>query len=326
MGRSLKLLTLVMVGLTLVSSLALAVNIVFPEWQNGLNSITIVKGNSAYFDMTLHSANPPMDYTVILFNERTNTPVSTVETGTIHADVSDVRVVIGPADYNYIGGDFLVRIIAQDAIGHSMEDFYLRLHVTNIAPTIVGMIPDLSLEEGESDTIDLSLYEFDADDTSATLSWSVSGNSNVAVSINPTTHVATFTAPTGWTGSETLTFTLTDTSGDSDTDTMTVTVTSASGSSSSERRVMNVDHIGVESFGDGMILVRNNGGEFEDVKLTLEIEAPNAPENEFRFSMDSNTVKYFDIDTEGIESGDYLALVEMSCDDTDSKGYIFVYI
>jgi len=205
------------------------------------------------------------------------------------------------------------------------------LTVTNVAPTITGSLPDVTLEAGTNYTFDIdnSLTVSDSDDTLASLLWSVTGNTNVLVSIDQTTHVVTITAPAGWNGTNNLIFTVTDPSGDSDSDTITVTVVAAGTAISSddeEERVMNVKDINVESFGNGMMMIRNNGGDFEDVRLEVSIEDKNAPENTFRFDINSNTVKYFDLDLAGLESGDYLAHVEISSEDTEESSYIFLYV
>ena len=61
-------------------------------------------------------------------------------------------------------------------------------------------------------TIVLSLneYVYDPDHTDAQLTWTVSGNNRLQVSINASTHVASITTPADWNGQETLVFTSAD--------------------------------------------------------------------------------------------------------------------
>lgn len=316
--------TLAILGLILISSFALATIIGFPSWQNGLSSITIDKGESVYFDMTLTSANPSISYTVTLHNAATQALISTVETGAISNDAADIQVIITPSDYNDVGGIYTVRIIASDSIGHSVMDTSLSLTVTNLAP-IISNIPDFTIEEGTSHIINLNNYVTDADDAIPSLIWTVTGNSNILVSID-SSNIATITSSLGWTGSETLTFTVTDLSSDSDSDTVSATVVPIGSLDADETETtINVKDLSVESFGDGMLMIRNNGNEMEDVKVEVNIEAPNAPTNIFRFDITSNTVKYFDLNTEGL-SGDYLARVKMSSEDSSASGYMILSV
>ena len=80
----------------------------------------------------------------------------------------------------------------------------------NDAPD-VNITSDVSFDEDASDTIDLDDYVTDPDHTAGDLTWEYSGNTNVGVAIDPATHVASFTAPTNWNGSENITFTATET-------------------------------------------------------------------------------------------------------------------
>ena len=56
------------------------------------------------------------------------------------------------------------------------------------------------------------------------MTWIYADNTSVSVSINSTSHIATFSAPANWNGSDTVTFTATDLGGLSDSDAVTVTV------------------------------------------------------------------------------------------------------
>ena len=77
----------------------------------------------------------------------------------------------------------------------------------NDAP-VVSDIPDQTVAEGSTFvTISLDDYVSDVDNTDAEMTWTFS-EFELFISINPTTHVATITAPSAdWNGAETITFT-----------------------------------------------------------------------------------------------------------------------
>ncbi|MDD5133751.1 MAG: PKD domain-containing protein, partial [Candidatus Nanoarchaeia archaeon] len=91
---------------------------------------------------------------------------------------------------------------------------------------IVTDIPDLTITEDSVVTsIDLDDYVSDIDNTDAQITWTTSGNVNIGVSINPTTHVVTFTPAHDWYGVETITFIANDGNGGTASDISVVTVT-----------------------------------------------------------------------------------------------------
>jgi hypothetical protein len=90
---------------------------------------------------------------------------------------------------------------------------------------VVSDIPNQMITEGEIfTTINLDDYVSDLDHDDDEITWSYSGNTDLAVDI--TNRVATITPPdAAWTGAETITFTATDLDGLFDTDEATFTVT-----------------------------------------------------------------------------------------------------
>jgi len=75
----------------------------------------------------------------------------------------------------------------------------------------VSDIPDQTVCRGEPfGTFDLDDYVTDIDHAKEQLNWSYSGNSDLSVTIDPSTHLATVTYPGDWSGSETITFRATD--------------------------------------------------------------------------------------------------------------------
>ncbi|RMH87451.1 MAG: T9SS C-terminal target domain-containing protein, partial [Calditrichaeota bacterium] len=87
-------------------------------------------------------------------------------------------------------------------------------------------IPDQSIAEGGSfAAIALDNYVSDPDNPASEMTWSVSGNVELTVSIDPN-RIATITVPSPeWNGSEALIFTASDPGGLSDADTAVFTVT-----------------------------------------------------------------------------------------------------
>ncbi|MCK5481545.1 MAG: tandem-95 repeat protein, partial [Gammaproteobacteria bacterium] len=121
--------------------------------------------------------------------------------------------------YNTVTGD--VEIVDIN------KELAFSMYITNTAPIVSGL-PDKTLVQDSSDSsIDLDNYVTDSTDADSTLTWTYTGNSNIGVSIDPTTHILTLTAPQSWTGSEDITFTATDPKGLSDSDTLKVTVTAS---------------------------------------------------------------------------------------------------
>ncbi|MFH1812374.1 MAG: cadherin-like domain-containing protein [Pseudomonadota bacterium] len=88
--------------------------------------------------------------------------------------------------------------------------FTITIFPVNDAP-VVGTIPDQTVMTGASFTsFDLDDFVTDVDNTASELTWSVSGNSNLNVTISATNVVNLVEASTGWVGAEVLTFTVDD--------------------------------------------------------------------------------------------------------------------
>ncbi len=101
-------------------------------------------------------------------------------------------------------------------------DVTVNLNKKNNPPLLLDL-PDVSIVEGTTKTYaDLDEYVSDESPDSE-LSWSVSGAQHVTITID-TNHVATISAPMGWSGTESVVFTVTDPQGLSSSDTVTITV------------------------------------------------------------------------------------------------------
>ncbi len=117
--------------------------------------------------------------------------------------------------------DLTISASVSDGVNPTASDSdSLVVNRVNDAPTVENAIADQELSEDFATyTIDLN-YAFK--DSDSALNFSVSGNSNVLVSIE--NGIATISPTADWNGSETLTFTATDPSGESISQTVNFTV------------------------------------------------------------------------------------------------------
>ncbi|EIV1640604.1 tandem-95 repeat protein, partial [Vibrio parahaemolyticus] len=117
--------------------------------------------------------------------------------------------------------DLTISASVSDGVNPTASDSdSLVVNRVNDAPTVENAIADQELaEDFASYTIDLNDAFKDSD---SALNFSVSGNSNVLVSIE--NGIATISPTADWNGSETLTFTATDPSGESISQTVNFTV------------------------------------------------------------------------------------------------------
>lgn len=111
---------------------------------------------------------------------------------------------------------------AETEVGSTSTSNTLRVH-----SIVVSDIPDQTISEGTSFVtfdLDANVLDYDYDDDE--LTWSFSGNSELGVAIDATSHIATITIPdVDWYGSEDITFTATNPLSDSDDDIASFTVT-----------------------------------------------------------------------------------------------------
>ncbi|EJG0060967.1 tandem-95 repeat protein, partial [Vibrio parahaemolyticus] len=117
--------------------------------------------------------------------------------------------------------DLTIRASVSDGVNPTASDSdSLIVNRVNDAPTVENAIADQELSE------DFATYTIDLNDafkdSDSALNFSVSGNSNVLVSIE--NGIATISPTADWNGSETLTFTATDPSGESISQTVNFTV------------------------------------------------------------------------------------------------------
>ncbi len=93
------------------------------------------------------------------------------------------------------------------------------------APVITS-IPNITMQEDTiHNTLDLDDYVTDSDNLNSELTWTFSGNTNIAISIDNSTHIITFTPNTNWNGNENITFRVEDPDSNFDLATINVNVT-----------------------------------------------------------------------------------------------------
>ncbi|HCH1964863.1 TPA: tandem-95 repeat protein [Vibrio parahaemolyticus] len=160
--------------------------------------------------------------------------------------------------------DLTISASVSDGVNPTASDSdSLIVNRVNDAPTVENAIADQELSEDfASYTIDLNDAFKDSD---SALNFSVSGNSNVLVSIE--NGIATISPTADWNGSETLTFTATDPSGESVSQTVNFTVASVADIVADKATVVEdtstvIKVLGNDTFeGDGKVvsLDTNNG-------------------------------------------------------------------
>ncbi|EJU8978842.1 tandem-95 repeat protein, partial [Vibrio parahaemolyticus] len=141
------------------------------------------------------------------------------EQGTV--EVVDGKLVFTPAE-NF-NGDAEITYTVTDGALTDQATVNVTVNAVNDTPVVESSIADQTLAEDFTPyTINLNTAFSDVDNVDGELSFSVSGNSNIQVSI--VNGIATFTPTADWNGSETLTFTATDPSGESVSQTVNFTV------------------------------------------------------------------------------------------------------
>ncbi|MBT0108374.1 tandem-95 repeat protein, partial [Vibrio alginolyticus] len=141
------------------------------------------------------------------------------EQGTV--EIVDGKLVFTPAENFH--GDAEITYTVTDGSLTDQATVNVTVNAVNDTPVVESSIADQTLAEDFTPySIDLNTAFSDVDNVDGDLTFSVSGNSNVLVSIE--NGIATFTPTADWNGSEALTFTATDPSGESVSQTVNFTV------------------------------------------------------------------------------------------------------
>ncbi|MHA2710301.1 tandem-95 repeat protein, partial [Vibrio owensii] len=130
------------------------------------------------------------------------------EQGTV--EIVDGKLVFTPAE-NF-NGEATISYTVSDGTLEDEAEVSVTVNPLNDAPTTENAIPSQVLQEDFAEyTINLNDAFSDVDEADSELTFTVSGNSNIQVSI--VDGIATITPTADWNGSEELTFTATDPSG-----------------------------------------------------------------------------------------------------------------
>ncbi len=176
--------------------------------------------------------------------------------------------------------DLTISASVSDGVNPTANDSdSLIVNRVNDAPTVENAIADQELSE------DFATYTIDLNDafkdSDSALNFSVSGNSNVLVSIE--NGIATISPTADWNGSETLTFTATDPSGESVSQTVNFTVASVAD--------IVADKATVVEDTPTIINVLSNDT-FESTDKVVSLDADNGPKNGTVIVNNDGTVTY----------------------------------
>ncbi|MGL1718133.1 tandem-95 repeat protein, partial [Vibrio parahaemolyticus] len=176
--------------------------------------------------------------------------------------------------------DLTISASVSDGVNPTANDSdSLIVNRVNDAPTVENAIADQELSE------DFATYTIDLNDafkdSDSALNFSVSGNSNVLVSIE--NGIATISPTADWNGSETLTFTATDPSGESISQTVNFTVAPVAD--------IVVDKATVVEDTPTIIKVLGNDT-FESTDKVVSLDAENGPKNGTVIVNNDGTVTY----------------------------------
>lgn len=143
----------------------------------------------------------------------------------IDIDKNGVATIKMPSK-NWNGSEKVTFTVTDPEGASAKSDAVFTVKSINDAPVMKDIANQTIKEKGEFKPIELDKYASDEDHDLSKLKWTVSGNKNLKVVIDPK-HVATVTTPNKyWNGSEDITFTVTDPEGASDKRTVKFTVES----------------------------------------------------------------------------------------------------
>jgi len=131
----------------------------------------------------------------------------------------------GPA--GWIGWE-RVEFVVSNPLGGAAKDTLTVFSVPDDGSPVAGGLLEIKLKAGECTYVNLEDYYYDADTPYWDMSWTVSGNDSITVSIDPINHLAHVCAPSeSWEGRENLIFTVSDPENHSSSMDVLVTVTDA---------------------------------------------------------------------------------------------------
>ena len=143
----------------------------------------------------------------------------------IEIDDNGVATIKKPTK-NWNGSEKVTFTVTDPEGASAKSDAVFTVKSINDPPTMKDIANQTIKEKGEFKPIELDKFVSDEDHDNSKLKWTVSGNKDLKVVIDPK-HVATITTPNKyWNGTEKITFTVTDPEGASDKRTVTFKVES----------------------------------------------------------------------------------------------------
>ncbi|WP_146067542.1 tandem-95 repeat protein, partial [Vibrio jasicida] len=245
---------------------------------------------NAVADIVADSANIVEDTPTILDvldndNFEGQSPVVSVEAGNGPANGSVVVNNDGTITYtpnqDYNGADEFTYTVTSGGV---TETTTVTLNVTpvNDKPVVGNTLADQVLPEDFAEySINLNDAFSDVDDADSDLTFSVSGNSNIQVSI--VNGIATITPTADWNGSEELTFTATDPDGESVSQTVEFTINAVAD--------IVADSANIVEDTPTILNVLDNDS-FEGQSPVVSVEAGNGPANGSVFVNNDGTITY----------------------------------
>ncbi|MBS3155050.1 tandem-95 repeat protein, partial [Candidatus Woesearchaeota archaeon] len=204
----------------------------------GSASVTILAGSSCINnippasnipDQTINM-NTPLSINLSNYisdsnNNSLNFTINNENVAEVDCSISGNTLILTPAA-NYVGtASCTVR--ATDSCNAIIDDsFAITVNYVDSYTPVVSLIDTITFDEDTTATLNLDNYVSDADTPDANLIWTVSGNYNVQITIDPVTHIATFTPALNWYGSEDITFTANDPAGHYGQDNVLIVVNS----------------------------------------------------------------------------------------------------
>ncbi|MDF4809685.1 tandem-95 repeat protein, partial [Vibrio parahaemolyticus] len=195
-------------------------------------------------------------------------------------EIVDGKLVFTPAENFH--GDAEITYTLTDGALTDQATVNVTVNAVNDTPVVESNLADQTLAEDFTPyTIDLNTAFSDVDNVDGELTFSVSGNSNVLVSIE--NGIATISPTADWNGSETLTFTATDPSGESVSQTVDFTVAP----------VVDIKADSTNVVEDTPTIINVLGNDtFESTDKVVSLDADNGPKNGTVIVNNDGTVTY----------------------------------
>lgn len=172
-----------------------------PTWSSIPAQVIDEDGTFTSFDLNDFVTDAENQEITFSFSGNTNLTVS--------IDDENIVNITPPANWSGEENITFTAKDTQDAESSTVVSF--KVNAVNDAPTIMQIEPQ-TINQGEAFT-NINLVDFASDiDEGDTLSWSISGNSNINFSIDAN-NVVSFSFDSAWFGEETLVFTVTDAGG-----------------------------------------------------------------------------------------------------------------